>query len=126
MLDEARHSVDEVVNGEVADASVASWWCFLLLERLPLDQARLGFLWGASAHNNLRVLWHQPHLSLLYGVAPRGPPPMSLGWTPPIWGQVGVGLSRWIEPLEIDSNISPLDLILYVKLKLYLLVSMSL
>ena len=74
MLDEARHSVDEVVNGEVADASVASWWCFPLLERLPLDQARLGFPWGASAHNKLRVLWHQPHLSLLYGVAPRGPP----------------------------------------------------
>ena len=45
--------------------------------------------------------------SLFYMALLHGGPPMSLGWTPPIWGQVGVGLSRWIEPLEIDTNIPP-------------------
>ena len=106
MLDEARHGVDDVVGGEVAEVAVAAWWCFPSLQRLPLDPIELGFLWGASVHGELCVLCHRPHHSLFFMMLCDGAPPTSLVWIPPIRVRVEVGLSRWTEPMEIDTHVT--------------------
>ena len=75
------------------------------------DRARVS-VWCVGPWQTSLLMLPTPPLSFLYGAVRRGPP-TSLGWTPPIRARVGVGLSRWTEPIEIDTNILPLDLIFH-------------
>ena len=73
---------------------------------------------GTVAAANLVPCAAGPHL-LLWGCATGAHQP-SMGWAPPIRARVKVHLVRWAQMVEINTNILPLDLILFFQLYIFI------
>ena len=100
--------------------TTASWWSFPPLQHIP---DRLGFLLVGKGRRTLDIVSLTPHLFLLYVCCAMGARQPSTGWAPPIRARVKARLVRWVQTVEINTNILPLDLISYFNLSQSLLSS---